>query len=570
MSQTTAATALAARQAAVDRLSQEHFDVVVVGGGITGAGAALDAASRGLRVALVERDDIAVGTSSRSGKLIHGGLRYLEYLGVGLVREALAERHRLLRLAPHLVRLERFLFPVYGSPLALPYYGAGLTLYDLLGAARDGGRTHLLSGRAARALAPALHAERLRGGLLYHDAVEDDARYTLAVVRSARSLGAVVVTRCAAVELLETGGRIAGIRVRDELGGAELDVRAEAVVDATGHWAAGGSGPFAGIGAGVVPSRGVHLVVPRERIPGRAGLTIRVPGRVVFLIPWRRHWLIGTTDEPYDGSPDRPAATEHEVAYLLEHLNRVLDVGLRADELTATFAGIRPLAPDPGTSSTVRASREHRVLVPRGGLVSVRGGKFTTYRLMGRDAIDAAGAHRGDWPPSRTVDLALHGSLPVAMLGEVAESLAERHALDPELARGLVRRHGSDTEAVAALGAELDLLRPLAPEHDYLEVEVLWGVREELALSLDDLLARRMHLSFEARDHGAGVAARVAELMAPELGWETGRVAPEVEAYAASSAREYGVPGATRTPAAPPGGEAQPVAKRAPASRTPS
>ena len=554
MTTSVGAPALAARDKQIDRLASERFDLLVVGGGITGAGTALDAASRGLRVALVERDDIAVGTSSRSGKLIHGGLRYLEHLRFGLVREALSERHRLLRLAPHLVHMEPFLFPVFGSLLAVPYYGAGLALYDLLGAARDGGRTRFLSARAARSRSPALRGEGLRGAFLYHDAVEDDARFALAVARTAGRQGAVVVTRCRAVEVIAASGRAAGVRVRDELAGRELDAAAGAVVDATGHWAMDGGGPFAGVGAPVMPSSGVHLVVPRERIPSELGLTIRVPGRIIFLIPWGRFWLLGTTDVPYAGSPDRPAPSADEIDYLLDHANHALGVRLGSEDIVAAFSGIRPLASDPTARSTVRASREHRILVRDDGLVSVRGGKYTTYRLMARDAVDAALGPAGRRAPSRTADLPLAGALSRPPLAALAVGLTERFALSAATAGHLIGRHGADAGELLELGSRHDLLRPLVGDLEYLEAEVAWAVQEELALSLDDVLSRRLRVAIETPDHGASVAARVAAIMAPALGWDAARQEAEVARYLAGAAREYGIPAAGPAHGRAPGG----------------
>src|SRR4051812_9759167 len=285
------------RAADVAALSGETWDVVIVGGGIVGAGALLDAVSRGMRAALVEQDDIAAGTSSRSSRLIHGGLRYLEQFHFGLVREALAERERLLTLAPHLVTIEPLLFPIYGIPYASKaFYDAGLTLYDVLGARHDGGWHRRLSRDATLELAPTLRRDGLRGGLVYHDGIEDDARYTLAVARTAIAAGGVAVTRMRATGL-RTGdsGAIAAMRAEDLATGAALDISTRAIVDATGVWAAEPNHAFRGPTLRIQPSRGAHLVVPRERVPNTMGLTIRVPGKIVFLVPWPGFWLIGTT-----------------------------------------------------------------------------------------------------------------------------------------------------------------------------------------------------------------------------------------------------------------------------------
>ena len=526
-------------------LADENFDVLVVGGGIVGAGALLDAASRGLRAALVERDDIAVGTSSRSSRLIHGGLRYLEQFRIQLVREALAERARLLRLAPHLVRLEPLLFPLYGRPIVTrAFYEAGMTLYDTLGARRDGGLHTHLSAAETLELSPSLRPAGLRGSLRYHDGVEDDARYALTVARTAMSAGATVVTRATVAGLTEEGGRVVGARVRDAIGGGELDVRARSVVDATGVWAADPTGPLSGGSTRIVPSRGAHLVVPRDRIPGAIGLTVRVPGKVVFLIPWPTYWLIGTTDAPYDGPIDRPMVGRDEVDELLAAVNRALDVDLGRDDVVGTYAGLRPLIA-PSAGSTVTASREHRVVVEANRLVRVSGGKFTTYRLMARDAIDAAIRELGLDPkdrPSRTANLALIGATDAGRLSSMAAELSEAHDLSPAVATSLVHRHGTQAADVAAIGASEGLLRTLGPGIDNLEAEVVWAVREELALSLDDLLARRMRLVHQLRDRGESIAPRVAELIGTELGWDPDQQRQEVEAFLVSARREYSVP----------------------------
>jgi glycerol-3-phosphate dehydrogenase len=534
------------RRRYLDVLAGESFDVLVVGGGIVGCGALLDATSRGLRAALVERDDVAVGTSSRSSRLIHGGLRYLEQFRFGLVREALAERARILRLAPHLVRLEPLLFPLYGYPLATRvFYQTGMSLYDALGARHDGGWHQHLSVAETLERSPALRADRLRGGLVFHDGVEDDARYVVAVARTARAAGSVLVTRASVEGLIEEAGRVIGARVRDGLGGGELEVRARTVVDATGVWAADPATPLARGSTRILPSRGAHLVVRRDRIPSSVGLTIRVPGKVVFLVPWPGHWLIGTTDAPYDGPIDRPAAGRDEVDELLAAVNRVLDVDLARDDLVGTYAGLRPLIA-PSSGSTVKASREHRVAVEANGLVRIGGGKYTTYRVMARDAIDAAldvlpGVSARD-RPSQTAELRLVGAADRAELDRLAVTLATSRQLAPQVARSLVDRHGTEASEVAALGAEEAMLTPLCPGVDQIEAEVAWAARSEFALSLDDVLARRMRLVHVLPDRGASIAPRVASILGHELGWDEPRQRREVDTFLATARREFSVP----------------------------
>jgi glycerol-3-phosphate dehydrogenase len=580
MTPAKAATPIERRRADLQRLAAERWDVLVVGGGVTGAGAALDAASRGLSVALVERIDIAAGTSSRSSRLIHGGLRYLEQFRFGLVREALAERSRLLRLAPHLVRLEPLLFPLYGNALARPFYGSGLTLYDLLGAARDGGRHRHLGQAEAVASTPALRRKGLRGAFVFHDAVEDDARFALAVARTAQAQGALVATRVRVTGAIHDGRHIAGARARDEVGGADLEVRARAIIDATGVWSGQPDGAFPALrpadpGARdtapvIRPSRGTHLVVRRERIPSATGLTIRVPGKVVFLVPWPGHWLIGTTDVPYDGAPDGVIPTADDVDEILAAANRTLDIDLTRGDVVGAYAGLRPLVADgsvsdgfSGNESTLKVSREHRVRIEADGLARIGGGKYTTYRVMAADVVDAAldagfGPGTAKARPSRTAELPLIGAAPPAELKRLAAAIApalEARGLERRHADRLVARHGSQAVDVVALGEKLDLLRPIGVEpgqiSEHLEAEVVWAAREELAGRLDDMLVRRTRLAQEMSDRAAAVAPRVASLLGQELGWDGARQQYEVGRFLDRAHREFDVP--PSTPSAGPG-----------------
>jgi glycerol-3-phosphate dehydrogenase len=542
---------LESRAADLATLVGEPWDVVIVGGGIVGSGALLDAVSRGMRAALVEQEDIAAGTSSRSSRLIHGGLRYLEQFRFGLVREALAERSRLLAIAPHLVHIEPLLFPIYGRPyLSKAFYDAGLTLYDLLGAYRDGGWHRRLSAAETLDLAPTLRREDLQGGLLYHDGVEDDARYTLAVARTAIDGGGVAVTRVRATGLRNdvASGEIRAVQVRDLETDTDFEIATRAVVDATGVWAAEPEHPFGGGSLRILPSRGAHLVVPRDRIPNRHGMTIRVPGKVVFLVPWPDHWLIGTTDAPYDGPVDRPAAAGWEVDKLIDTVNATMDVGLSRADVVGTYAGLRPLIA-PSDGSTVRASREHRVTVESNGIVRIGGGKYTTYRVMARDVIDAVlGPSAARARPSQTARRRLVGAGDRDALARIAAELATNPAVEavPGTAARLVDRHGTGAADVVALGAELDLLRPLVPGRVFLEAEVAWAARHELAFSLDDVLARRMRLAQELPDRCAAIAPRVAAILGAELGWDEARREREVQSFLAMARREFSV--------APPGG----------------
>ena len=548
------------RHEALEALAGERFDVLIVGGGIVGAGALLDATSRGLRAALVEQRDVASGTSGRSSRLIHGGLRYLEQLHFGLVYEALEERARLLRLAPHLVTLEPFLFPIYGIPLVHQvFYGSGIFVYDLLGARRDGGFARHLRPSSAIEYAPDLRRKGLAGGIIYHDGVEDDARLALAVLRTAIAGGAVAATRVHAEQPLLDGERLIGASVRDVVGDRRFEIRAERVIDATGVWAADTDARFATLeGADAfVPSRGSHIVIRRDRLPAQGGLTLRIPGRVVFIVPWPGHWIIGTTDHPDSRRPEEVAAPEDDVDELLDTVNRQLDIDLSKGDIVGTYAGMRPLVGDPG-GSTVKASREHRVAADASGLVRISGGKYTTYRVMARDVVDASlGRTEARRRRSRTAELPLVGAAPRDELGQVAASL-ERPLRDAaaahgqseatwpaRIARRLADRYGREAPDVVTLASELDLAIPLGEGVDHLQAEVAWAARRELALSLDDVLARRMRLAQERPDRGASIAPRAAAILGAELGWDDARQAAEVEAYLETARREYGLPWAT-------------------------
>ncbi len=387
-----------ARAEAIARLEEEQLDVLVVGGGITGVGIALDAASRGLSVGLVEARDLAAGTSSRSSKLIHGGLRYLEMLEFKLVREALRERRLLLtRVAPHLVRPVEFLFPLTHRGWERPYMGAGLLLYDLW-AGRHLPRARHLSRRAALEAAPALRPDSLIGAVRFSDAQEDDALYAVYVARTAAVHRASIATRVQVASFLrDETGRILGVRADDRLTARPLEIRARHTIAAVGvatdrvlEHATGRPQ------SAVRPSKGVHLVVPRSSIPMRSGLFMRTEKSVFHAIPWGQdHWLLGDTDTEWDGEVDTPVANRTDVDYVLAKVNSVLARPVERGEICGVFAGLRPLVAAEGASDTTRLSREHRLLSPAPGLTAIVGGKYTTYRVMARDAVDAAARDLG-------------------------------------------------------------------------------------------------------------------------------------------------------------------------------
>ncbi|HEU0244421.1 MAG TPA: glycerol-3-phosphate dehydrogenase C-terminal domain-containing protein, partial [Candidatus Limnocylindrales bacterium] len=398
--------------------------------------------------------------------------------------------------------------------------------------------------------APNLVRTNLRGSLLYHDAMEDDARFALAVVRTAQARfgdHALAVTRVRATGPIRSGSRgsdpIAGARVTDGLTGEAFDVRATTVLDATGVWSALPDRPFGAGSFSVLPARGAHLVIPRDRIPAAGGMTLRIPGRVAFLVPWPRHWIVGTTDTPHHGPVDRVAATSEDVDHILGTVNGALDLGLTRDDLVGTYAGLRPLVAPSVATSSVKISREHRVSVEAPGLVRVSGGKYTTYRVMARDAVDAVLGPEAATRPTRTRQLPIHGAARREQLDALAGRLATgEHGLGREVAASLVDRYGTEAEAVLGYGAEHDLIRRLVDGAPFLEAEIAWGVERELALSLDDLLARRMRLAHTLPDRGAAIAPRVAQIAGHVLGWDRDRQAREVEDYLRTARREYGVP----------------------------
>jgi len=513
------------------------LDVLVVGGGIVGSGAALDAASRGLRVGLVEAQDWSAGTSSRSSKLIHGGLRYLEMFDFALVREALRERALLLRLAPHLVRPTPFLFPLTRRVWERAYVGAGVGLYDLLArSSRSGGalpRHRQLTRRSALRVAPGLRPDALIGAIQYYDARVDDSRFALAVVRTAADHGALAVNRVAVVGLVREGEAVVGARLRLLETGREIEARAKAVLLATGVWTeevealAGREQPLR-----VRPSKGVHIVVARERIDSSSALIVPTEKSVLFVIPWGEHWVIGTTDTPWEYDKARPAASAADVDYLLERVNRVLASPIGAADVVAVYAGLRPLIAG-AAEETTRLSREHAVGRPAPGLVVVSGGKYTTYRVMASDALDAVVDHVGlDARPSRTASIPLLGGEGYAAAWADRSELARRSGLGTDVVEHLLGRYGSLAGEVLALaGPDPSLALGIAGAERYLRAEVVYAVTHEGARHLEDVLARRTRAAIETGDRGAAAAEDVAALMAPHLGWDDARTREEVASY---------------------------------------
>ncbi|GFG72955.1 glycerol-3-phosphate dehydrogenase/oxidase [Mycobacterium botniense] len=524
------------RSVAWDRLGAEQFDVVVIGGGVVGSGCALDAATRGLKVALVEARDFASGTSSRSSKMFHGGLRYLEQLEFGLVREALYERElSLTTLAPHLVKPLPFLYPLTRRWWERPYVAAGIFLYDRLGGARSVPPQKHLTRAGALRLCPGLKRSSLIGGIRYYDTVVDDARHTLTVARTAAYYGAVVRSSTQVVALLREGDRVTGVRVRDSEDGAVTEVHGHVVVNATGVWTdeiqalSKQRGRFH-----IRASKGVHIVVPRDRIVSDVAIILRTERSVMFVIPWGSHWIIGTTDTDWDFDLAHPAATKADIDYILTTVNGVLATPLTHADIDGVYAGLRPLLAGE-SDDTSKLSREHAVAVPAPGLVSIAGGKYTTYRVMAADAIDAAAEFiPARVAPSITAKVQLLGADGYFALVNQAEHVGAMHGLHPYRVRHLLDRYGSLLSEVLALAADRrELLSPITAAPAYLKVEALYAAAAEGALHVEDILARRMRISIEYPHRGLDCAREVAELVAPVLGWGPADVDREVATYIA-------------------------------------
>jgi glycerol-3-phosphate dehydrogenase len=549
------------RAASCDRLGADRFDVLVVGGGITGAGIALDAASRGLRTALVEKDDFASGTSSRSSKLIHGGLRYLQSGEVRLVYRALAERTRLQRNAPHLVKPLPFLLPLFTSDGVLNRklargLGSALWMYDATGGVRIGKVHQRVSTAEALGLVPTLRGDLMAGAYLYYDAQADDARLTLALARTAAiDFGAVLVNRMRVVGLeRDRAAGLTGARVVDGVTGAELAVRASVVVNAAGVWSdallaldtedARDTGP-----PRCRPAKGIHLTVPWERLRNTIAAVVPVSGdrRSVFAIPWGPVTYLGTTDTDYDGPLDDPACTPDDVAYLLDAVNRWVTTELGPADVVGSWAGLRPLVRDATSARTADLSRRHRVDRSASGMITVTGGKLTTYRQMAEDVVDETVRlleDRGalswldrDHRRCRTRHLPLRGADGHAeLLAGVAREGGGRR---DELVRHLAGRYGGESSVLLAMiDRDPALGRPLVAGLPYRRAEAVYAARYEMAMTVDDVLSRRTRARLMARDASLAAADDVAGLVGPELGWDATEQARQVESYRTSVARE--------------------------------
>ncbi|GAA2611710.1 glycerol-3-phosphate dehydrogenase/oxidase [Actinomadura fulvescens] len=518
--------------------SGQELDVLVVGGGVVGAGSAVDAATRGLNVGLVEARDWASGTSSRASKLIHGGLRYLEMMDFALVHEALRERGLMVqRLAPHLVRPVPFLYPLTHRVWERPYVGAGVLLYDTMSASGriSRGMPHHrhLSKKGALKVAPGLDPDSLVGAVQYWDAQVDDARHTMSLVRTAASYGALVANRARVVRYLRDGERVVGAVVTDQESGEEFEVRARQVIGATGVWTDETQALAEAASVHVRASKGVHLLVPRDRIDSTSGLILRTEKSVLFVIPWARHWIVGTTDTDWDLDKDHPTATAADIDYLLEHANRVLADPLTKDDIEGVYAGLRPLLSG-ASDQTAKLSREHLVGTPVPGLVVVAGGKYTTYRVMAKDAVDEAvrGLGDEDVPESVTEDVPLVGADGFKAVWNRREALARQAGLPVRRIAQLLRRYGTLVDEVLEfIAADPSLAEPLPSGDAYLRAEVVYAATHEGARDVEDVLARRTRVSIESRDRGTASAEVTASLIGGVHGWDAQRIADEAAAY---------------------------------------
>jgi glycerol-3-phosphate dehydrogenase len=512
-------------------MAKESFDIVIVGGGVTGCGAALDAASRGLRVALVEQRDYASGTSSRSSKLFHGGLRYLEHRNFSLVREALAERNLMLNhVCPHLTTPVSFLYPLRHRFWERLYVGAGVLLYDLMASFTDNplpGPAHL-SRKTALETAPALSDSTIVGAVKYWDALVDDARHTLTLGRTAASHGALVASSVRVTDLVIEKGRVLGVDATDLETGGGFRIKARRVINATGVWSDDIQAMAGERGLDVNASKGIHILVRSDRIQSETGLILRTEKSVLFVIPWNQYWIIGTTDTPWELRRAHPAACRNDIDYLLSQVNTVLSQALTHEDIIGVYAGLRPLLKGE-SDDTSMLSREHAVIVSDTGLVSIAGGKYTTYRVMARDAVDAAVADFDQKvPESHTEEIALLGATGWA---EMMEDPTRLGLPDPVR---LLGRYGSETAKLAALVASdpslADLLVEDAP---YLRVEIAYAASDEGALHLDDVLTRRTRISIETPDRGLEASVAATAIVGPILGWDEHVAAREIGHYRA-------------------------------------
>lgn len=535
----TALTPALRDQALTTMADQVGLDVLVIGGGVTGAGIALDAATRGLRTGIIEAQDWASGTSSRSSKLAHGGLRYLQMFDFALVHEALIERNLLLsHLAPHLVHKVPFLYPLKHRVWERFYVGAGVALYDALATASRQRRAtpfhrHITKSKL-REIFPDLRDDAAVGAIQYWDARVDDARLVLSLIRSAVDHGALTASRTQLVGVTKnSSGAVDGAEVLDLLSNTRHHIKARRVINATGVWTEE-TESLTGTDQGlkVLASKGIHLVVPKERIQGEKGLILQTEKSVLFVIPWPDYWIIGTTDTPYEQDPRHPAVTKTDIDYVLERANAVLRKPLTRADVIGTYAGLRPLLQPAQASASTKVSREHTVASPTPGFVVIAGGKLTTYRVMAKDAVDFALGTQAETSPSITDKVPLSGAegLPAARVQ--AKKWAKKYGWTQALTQHLLQRYGSNiNELIDLIEQQPDLAEPLTQAPTYLRAEIAHAAHFEMVLHLEDILLHRTRLHHEAPDGGVGASEEIVEIIAPILQWDNHRVTKELQAY---------------------------------------
>jgi len=540
------------RAAEVADATSGVLDVLVVGAGATGAGVALDAASRGMSVVLLDKGDLASGTSSKSSKLIHGGLRYLENYELGLVHESVVERQLLQQLAPHLVRPMDFLYPIFPETARTRLVGIGMTTYDVLAGLRNVRRHERLTAEEAIKMAPALADSGLLRAFVYGDCATDDARLVLAVTQAARRFGALTLTYAEAVRLLfDAEGRTCGALVTDRLTGTEHEIRARHVVNATGVWVdrlLGQEDP--GRHIAVQPSKGVHLVVPAERVPLHASVLLpssQGDGRSMFAIPWGAQSILGTTDTAYDGPLDEVSVTAQDVEYILSATNALFRSRIDADDVVGAWAGNRPLLRnmDKPAATPSDMSRRHTLLEGPTGMLTITGGKLTTFRRMAKDVVDRVVDRDHRKARCRTDRIPLGGTRPLPEMLADAMRAAGSAGVGGEVAELAVRQHGDAAAAVLTLASEPGLDERLSPAAAHVAAEVVQAARHEGAATLDDVFSRRTRLSLRAKDAALPSAALAARLLAAEIGRDDTWAEEQVTAYAAAVRRERGVLGLT-------------------------
>jgi glycerol-3-phosphate dehydrogenase len=523
------------RAQTLQELDGSSFDVVVVGGGITGVGCALDAVSRGLSVALIEQRDLGSGTSSRSSKLIHGGLRYLEHLNFKLVQEALRERGLLRQsIAPHLVWPVPFIYPIRHRLWERAYMAVGIGLYDglaKLGHSRLPHQWHLGRKDLERVF-PGIKRDAFVGAIRYYDAGTDDARLVVAIARTAADLGAKILSSARVNGFgRDADGRVTSVDLTCLESGQELTVGASVVINATGVWTDATEMLVGDAETEVTASKGIHVVVPRSAIDSTVGFITKTKASVLFLVPWEEFWIIGTTDTPWELDLAHPAASKRDIAYVLEQANQILEHELTPDDVVGVFAGLRPLVTG-NAESTAKLSREHSITEPVPGLVTIAGGKLTTYRVMAEDTVDRACESAGiDVPETRTDQIPLVGATGYSTMNRNRELMAAKYDVPESEIKRLLNRYGNETETILDLAASDANLGERLPSGSYLGAEVHFAVTNEGALHLDDVLTRRTRLSIESKDRGTRAAPVVAAIMAPLLGWNDDIIAREIDHY---------------------------------------